>query len=113
MKDGPRVDLLRPSIIKVGAFDIAVKSWPIFNASDERSFGQFRPASLEIAICDFLPERRQAETMIHEILHAIWHVWALRQSSDEEVVVGSMAQGLAAVFRDNPDLLPWLASKLR
>mgnify|MGYP001599876298 CR=1 FL=1 len=100
--------MLYPGPIKVGAFDIAVVPW-----RGAEAYGEFRSTRLEIAIGDDLSGQRLAETLLHELMHAIWHVWALSKTNGQEVVVRAMALGMATVMRDNPELMPWIQSQLR
>jgi hypothetical protein len=51
------------------------------------------------------------ETMLHEILHAVWHQTELdnRYSNDEEEkIVWTLAPRLLALIRENPDLMTFL-----
>ena len=76
------------------------------------NFGEFRPMLLEIAISDDLAGPRLAETLLHELMHAVWHVWGLSKTEGQEEVVRAMALGMATVMRDNPQLMPWIQSQL-
>lgn len=52
----------------------------------------------------------EADTVLHEILHAV--VFNMKLGLDpetEEQVVGALSSGLIGVFQDNPDLPLWLA----
>ena len=51
------------------------------------------------------PDR--AETMIHEVLHACWR--HLPATTDEETAVTTLAENLAQVWADNPDLVAWIS----
>ena len=52
---------------------------------------------------------RAVETLIHEITHAIYHAYVIKDGDDEERTVTTMARGWAQVYYDNPDLLRWMA----
>lgn len=54
----------------------------------------------------------QADTLIHEILHAIWSSRHMKPRLYEEQAVTQLASGLATVLRDNPDLPLWLEQAL-
>jgi hypothetical protein len=49
-----------------------------------------------------------ADATLHEILHAVWADRRLPDRPTEERAVTALAQGLAAVFRDNPGLLTYV-----
>lgn len=57
-----------------------------------------------IRIDDPQPPFVVADATLHEILHAIWADRRLPDRPTEERAVTALAQGLAAVFRDNPGL---------
>ena len=49
-------------------------------------------------------------TMIHEILHAVWDQMAIADHNDEERDVTCVANGIAGVILDNPKLGPWIVA---
>lgn len=50
-----------------------------------------------------LPPDEKANTVLHEILHGIWHTQALDYSAvTEERIVTALANGLTGFVRDNP-----------
>jgi Zn-dependent peptidase ImmA (M78 family) len=51
----------------------------------------------------------QKDTLLHEILHAIWWTGYLEDDDKEERVVSVTATGLMQVLRDNP----WLVEELK
>ena len=61
-----------------------------------------------IRIDDPQPPFVVADATLHEILHAIWAELRLPERPREERAVTALAQGLAAVFRDNPGLLTYI-----
>lgn len=48
------------------------------------------------------------DTFWHEVKHAIWFVFGLQDSDDEERVVSAMATGELMVLKDNPELFSML-----
>lgn len=50
----------------------------------------------------------EADTVLHEILHAIWYCMSIAEGgADEEAVVRRLASGMLSVFMDNPHLLTY------
>ena len=98
--------------IKVGPFDISVVS--LFPEDKEECLGQFSPFDLTVELReDYTTQQQEAETLLHELLHAIWYTMAIAAEREvEEKVVGPMSVGLAMVIRDNPDLINWIREKL-
>ncbi len=55
----------------------------------------------------------ERETVLHEVMHAIWHQTELDRKfkdSDEEMVAWTLAPRLLALLRDNEELVRWLMS---
>lgn len=62
--------------------------------------------------CVFDGTPRAANTMIHEILHALYLEYTIRVHDDnEERVVNTFADGLSAVWTDNPEWFAWLGTQ--
>lgn len=109
-----------PAVVRVGYMDVPVYSVPqgtLPNDDGGTSHGQYLDG--EIKVEDALRGGRLANTVLHEVLHAVWDERGLDQDALaedpgrlEEVVVNAMANGLSALIRDNPDLVPWLAREL-
>lgn len=60
---------------------------------------------------------KEAETLIHEILHGIFYssnvLYSVENKGDlEEHLVDTLANALALVFKDNPELLDYLKKTL-
>lgn len=52
----------------------------------------------------------KADTILHEVLHAI--VWTMKiqiEGDQEEAVVSALATGLLGVFQDNPEFVRFLS----
>ena len=53
------------------------------------------------------------DTLIHEILHAIWYEYQMcEEGEEEEICVGKLASGLTKVMARNPVLLDWIKEQL-
>lgn len=52
------------------------------------------------------------DTLLHEILHAVYFVWNLEDKDDEERTVTGLSTGLSTVLHDNPELVELLSSSL-
>lgn len=97
--------------IRVGPFDISIKK--LEGEELEKWCGTFSEAKHTIYLAEtFETPRQEAETAIHEIMHAIYSVFGVRDKDQEERVVGLMSVGMASVIRDNPKLIEWLRKKL-
>ena len=55
-----------------------------------------------------------ANTLIHELLHAIVYQWNMElEEKDEEKLVNGLANGLTTIFVDNPKLMDFLKDKIK
>ena len=55
----------------------------------------------------------EVDTLLHEILHAIWKNKGFKTRVREEIAVTKIAHGLTAVFQDNPGFLIHLEKLLK
>ena len=101
---------LRPRIIKVLGRAYVISYEPALNLGVP-NVGLCDNANMVIHILDGQHPVEEADTLIHELLHAIWFIMSIDQGGvDEEAVVGRLASGLIGVFLDNPELLAYLQS---
>ena len=49
-----------------------------------------------------------ADTLLHEVIHATWTWMGLDERNDEEAVATRLGTGLITVFYDNPDLVDFI-----
>lgn len=86
--------------IKVGGVDYTVKAL----LDDTDAFGHCSAAQQEIAIAPG-PSQVQALTLVHEMIHSCFQVFALPTKGLCEEDVCRMLEGpLTAILRDNPRL---------
>jgi hypothetical protein len=109
-------------IIKVGYSTITIKKQSAQFSKDNmgNQYGQYLSRENRIEIQPDLSNVDEANTLIHEILHASVWVGSLCQAgqplserNDEEVVVNVLTNSLIQVFIDNDWLLPYLTQKLK
>lgn len=98
----------RPSRVKVLGFNYKVLGMNAAQVMGYGAEGLHKCDELEICIADHLPQIRQVQVFLHEVLHAVCYSMGLRgESLDEETVVEKMSDGLIAVWRDNPYAFAW------
>jgi hypothetical protein len=100
-----------PSSIKVGHRNLSVVLVEDDTLGDAR--GDFHNYRARIRVSNALIPADQAETMLHEILHACWSVGSAIPSQYEEIAVEMLAGGLAQIWADNPQLIGWISNNLR
>lgn len=107
-----------PKKIKIGYADITIHLKEDTKWSKEH-FGEYFSTTSEIHIAKGLSPIEEANTLLHEILHAASWIsglsvdgGVLNNDKKEEVVVSSFANLISQVIRDNSWLLPYLKRSL-
>lgn len=71
-----------------------------------------------IKIATHLSPMAQAEVLLHELLHAIMHLWSIsvpdvgQSDNPEETLVAKLSHALTTVLADNPQLLQCLGATM-
>jgi len=95
--------------VKVGPTDFSIEYVPL----NDELFGDFSYINSRIRIEENLKGTALVDTVLHEILHAIWKLGQLKDKrEDEDRAVAIMATYLTQVLRDNPKMLTWLKKNL-
>ena len=98
--------------VKIAGFIFKVKKMARKANRVEGRMGFFSSTSGEISICTDYPDDQNVDSLLHEIGHAIWWAYNIEESDPEERVVRTQATAWTQVFRDNPQLLPWIQRTL-
>ncbi|MBX9775490.1 MAG: hypothetical protein K2Y71_13975 [Xanthobacteraceae bacterium] len=73
------------------------------------NYGTFVPAEQQIQLQpEYTSGSMAAETVLHELLHAIFAVATVQVKQGEEHIVSVVATYLAQIIRDNPEFVIWL-----
>ena len=99
-----------PATAVIGHRNYTLAMWPTLEAMVENARGIHYNTTPHIKVSEELTPADAGEVMIHELLHACWRGLP---TNDEERIVTSLAENLAQVFADNPDLTAWLRHKLK
>ncbi len=97
-----------PSVVRVGNLKYNVTVKPRIHMDTLQCMGICHLDLGEIWVADYLKDDMLAETLLHEILHAIHAGYDLDDDSTEEEFTLSTARGLALLWRDNPKLVEWM-----
>ena len=100
-----------PGKVKVGPYDIAIRKFPASDANEQRIFSDFSADGLRIRITEDLTPAKAADSLLHEILHAVFWVWNIKSGDKEERTVNTVATALTTVFRDNPKVAKWILNQ--
>lgn len=85
--------------------------WADYGLTDEPCNGICDHEGSKVLVYNKLTGWDRKETLLHEVMHAVWHMWNMRDEAGEEETVSAMARGLTTVFKDNPELAKYLISK--
>ena len=106
--------------IKVGYQDINIERETSTFQKQTDCYGEYEHRKNQITIQNGLGPLDEANTLLHEILHAVVYINSLTQTGQpldsenkEEVVINTITNGLAQVFRDNKWLLPYFKEKFK
>jgi hypothetical protein len=99
-----------PKQIKVGYADFKVVNLKSEYADHDTKEGHCSSAHHIISVrSDDRPDSEVANTLLHEVLHAIWYIWGNGGGLEEESAVTTMANGLLTVFKDNEGFVEFLS----
>lgn len=102
-----------PAAVKVGYKTYRIVEMSDVESDQHRASGQTMHILGRMTINLGMGTREAAETLLHEIMHAVWSIWKMpHKDIEEEPAVSSLAAGLATVWRDNPEVLAWIGRNL-
>lgn len=99
-----------PERIKIGGHWWSVKSGgdEDIRLKDENTYGETDERNFAISIDSRRPGERQAESLLHEVLHAVECTWLTPKDRSMESVVKANTAGLLQVLRDNPEVVTFI-----
>lgn len=108
--------------IKIGYLDVGIRLMSKKNYPKwvKDNYGEYDSNKSQILLSNELSKIEEANTFLHELLHA--SIWVSGLSAEgnvlepkkrEEVVVNVLANNLAQIFRDNKWVLPYLNKGFR
>jgi len=94
-----------PKTLKIGyrVYDIVPLSSPDFEMTDKYGWCDKVNSRIYLYVSD--QPMVTADTLLHEVIHAVWSWMGLEERHDEEAAATRLGTGLINVFYDNPDLL--------
>lgn len=101
-----------PAKVRVGAWDYRIEAFSFGDGADSGKFGTCSTNQKLIQIDLHWGAKRAAATLLHEIVHAVWSEWNMEKEDEEERIVRCVADGLSAVWRDNPEVMRWIHRRL-
>ena len=115
-----RTDRELAKTIKIGYQDVTIERDTSTFQKQSDCYGEYEHRKNQITIQKGLSPLDEANTLLHEILHGVSYINSLTQTGQpldsenkEEVVINTITNGLAQVFRDNKWLLPYFIKKFK
>tara|TARA_R100000093_G_scaffold8765_1_gene6074 strand:- start:2167 stop:2553 length:387 start_codon:yes stop_codon:yes gene_type:complete len=113
-KGNTMVKIQVPTSIKIGYRDYKLEEWKQTVATANEAQGQFFQKEGIIGYVVTEEGVSHANTILHEVLHAIIYQWNIDlEEKEEEKLVNGLANGLTTVFVDNPELMDYLKTKIK
>lgn len=78
---------------------------------DNGNYGSCNVMDGEIEVREGLGLMEEQDTLLHEVMHAVWATMDVQLSKWEEHVIRKMATGLALVLKQNPELVQHLTKQ--
>ena len=102
-----------PEKIKIGYKEYRLEKWKQTVASANEAQGQFFAKEGIIGYTDDEKGVSHANTLLHEIIHAIVYQWNIDVGEKEETIVNGLTNGLTTVLVDNPILIDYLKKNIK
>lgn len=99
-----------PRALRIGYITYRVEEWAPRAAASVSKYGEAAHVERVIRVDLIHGPVQSAETLLHEIVHALKEVSPLRSKDEveDEELANLISQGLTQVMRDNPALRAWL-----
>lgn len=102
-----------PDSLRIGPFEIQVMPWNPMSAASSRRYGEFSSMEQVIRVDPNAGKIKTCDTLLHEVLHAIYWVYTIDEKDGEERTVAMLSTALLQVFMDNPDLREFINESLK
>tara|TARA_Y100001963_G_C6597626_1_gene360966 strand:- start:343 stop:741 length:399 start_codon:yes stop_codon:yes gene_type:complete len=100
-----------PNEIKVLGLTYKIKFVPLEDVGNDK-LGWCDCTTLQLYIGEDQPKSALANTFLHEVIHAINYSMGIA-SGDEENLTNRLANGLCAVWKENPEVFKWWAATIK
>lgn len=99
-----------PESLRIGAFDVKVERWHPHAAGAQSRYGEWSSLELTVRLDVSVHPLKVLDTLLHEINHAVYWAYGLVDEDNEERTVFTLSKAWTQIYRDNPDLLPWISA---
>lgn len=101
-----------PTSVRIGYHDFKVEEWSVVAASMASRYGECDHQAKTIRVTRSHGDRKAAETLVHEMLHAIFTEWVIEDEDKEERIVATLAGAICAAWRQNPEAFEWIREQV-
>lgn len=101
-----------PVSVKIGYRRFTIVDWNVRAAVGADRLGECDHSCSTIRVCTIYGWVKAANTLLHEIMHAVWVSQALSDDDHEERYVLAISNGLSAMMVDSPDVMAWITEGL-
>lgn len=99
--------------LKVAGYDFQLLIWNNHEANGANRYGECSSIEQVIRIRqDFATPFKAVDTLLHEIMHAIFWAYGVGEDDKEERMVAMFGTALMTLHRDNPWLAGWISETL-
>lgn len=114
MSDTNAGTVKRPDYIDASCYRIKIEWMSSDTAKERNEFGSFTASTLTIRVDETRDISKQANTLLHEILHAGWWIFNLDEEQEaEERAVTCVANFMSEIWRRNPQAVEWIDYALK
>lgn len=97
-----------PKVISVGYRTYGINPLEMADHEMTEKYGWCDKVNNQIYVYTSNDPMVVADTLLHEVLHAVWFHMGLDDKHDEEAVVNRLSTGLTTVLYDNPDIIDFV-----
>lgn len=101
-----------PKTVFIGPYTVAIEALDAADASADGTYGHFNPNNMKIRVNFEGSLQVVANTVLHEVIHAINWSMGTGDDSTEEQFTRQCANGLCEFWLRNPEFCKWWAKML-
>lgn len=102
-----------PRTIRIAGLNFKIEKWARDSAESAGRYGECAMMLLTLRIGgNNKSGARVFDTLHHEINHAVWSLYNIKEGDNEERMIGTLASAWTQIFCDNPWLAKWIGKAL-
>ena len=105
-------DVNLPKSIRGGYRDFTIVEWNSREAVSASRYGECDKMQAIIRVDTQWGQVKAANTLLHEVMHAVYDISKLQDDDKEERIVAAISSQLTQVWRDNPEFVAFMSECL-